>query len=121
MQPRKQGLTRPTPSSSRRWLAGELLLIPLALYGPTIRLSRTARALVVAATLLLVSCVTPFSALPNPLGAYYLLVGGYTYHPHGLIVNRFATLNDGDPSALVTARQPLGVLLTAWLMSPYFA
>ncbi|NNJ12749.1 hypothetical protein EKD04_020700 [Chloroflexales bacterium ZM16-3] len=85
-------------------LAGELLLIALVATEPALRLRRIPRAVAIGGALLLVSFVAPFSALPNPLGAYYLFAGGYRYAPHGLLVNRFATLHDGDPSALVTTR-----------------
>lgn len=87
-------------------LAGELLLCSLArgwLGALPIRL----RSFLLVTGLLLVSFVAPYSALPNPLGAYYLLAGGYRYDPHSPFVNRFATLWDGDPSALVSARLDL--------------
>jgi hypothetical protein len=62
------------------------------------------RRLLVVAALLLVSFVQPFSALPNPLGAYYLYTGGYHYDPRQPFVNRFATARDGELIPLVTAR-----------------
>lgn len=48
--------------------------------------------------LFLTNFVSPFSYLPNPRGAYHLLVGGYHYDPHSLFVNRFATLKTPDPT-----------------------
>lgn len=85
-------------------LAGELLLIALALNGPALQLPRLASAGLIVAAVFLVSFVAPFSALPNPLGAYYLFAGGYRYDPGSVFVNHFATLWDGKPSVLVTAR-----------------
>lgn len=85
-------------------LAGELLLIALVVNGSVRQLPRSALVSLISVALGLVSFVSPCSALPNPLGAYYLLAGGYRYDPASVFVNRFATLWDGNPSALVTAR-----------------
>lgn len=85
-------------------IAGELLLVALAGSAPSFALPQSTRHLLLAAALLLISFVAPFSALPNPLGAYYLLAGGYRYDPRQPLFNRFATLRDGDPIPLVAAR-----------------
>ncbi|NOK61575.1 MAG: hypothetical protein GFH27_549311n18 [Chloroflexi bacterium AL-W] len=53
--------------------------------------------------LLLVSFVSPFSYVPNPLGLYYRLTGEYSYDPHSLLVNRFVTINR-DPTAVLTSQ-----------------
>ncbi len=54
--------------------------------------------------LLLVSFVSPFSYLPNPLGLYHLVSGGYRYDPHSPLVNRFATLATPDPTPTLTPK-----------------
>lgn len=84
-------------------VAVELLLIFLAINGAT-ALPRTHRRLLVVVALLLISFVQPFSALPNPLGAYYLYQGGYRYDPRQPLVNRFAIVRDGDLIPQVAAR-----------------
>lgn len=53
--------------------------------------------------LLLVTFVAPFSYLPNPLGLYYLIKGGYRYTPHSIFVNRFATLYR-DPTLAISTK-----------------
>lgn len=53
--------------------------------------------------LLLISCISPFSYLPNPVGLYYRLVGGYHYNPDSLFINRFATINR-DPTTVLIAQ-----------------
>ncbi len=60
---------------------------------------RRPRAAMLGLVLLaLVSFVSPFSYLPNPLGLYHLAFGGYRYDPHSPFVNRFATLATPDPT-----------------------
>jgi len=54
------------------------------------------------ALLLLASFVSPFSYLPNPVGLYYLVFGGYRYDPRSPFVNRFATLATPDPTPTLT-------------------
>lgn len=54
--------------------------------------------------LLLVSFVSPFSYLPNPLGVAYLILGGYTYDARlPFLVNRFAALQ-GNVEVALAAR-----------------
>ncbi|MEM8529857.1 MAG: hypothetical protein AAGF95_03385 [Chloroflexota bacterium] len=53
--------------------------------------------------LLLISFIAPFSYIPNPVGLYYRLVGGYHYNPDSLFVNRFVTINR-DPTTVLTAQ-----------------
>ncbi len=52
--------------------------------------------------LLLASFVSPFSYLPNPLGLYYLVFGGYRYDPRSPFVDRFATLATPDSTPTLT-------------------
>ena len=62
------------------------------------------RLLVFLAALFLVSFVSPFSYLPNPLGVYYLVAGGYSYDPRmPLLANGFALLR-GDVNAALRAK-----------------
>lgn len=84
--------------------AGELLLLFLAINGAGAVLPRVPRPALIAVAMLLISFVQPFSYLPNPLGAYWLVKGGYHYDPRTPFVNGFATVRDGDLIALVTAR-----------------
>jgi hypothetical protein len=84
-------------------LAGELLLCNAAVNLQVAALPRRGRGLLLAAALLLVSFVAPFSYLPNPLGLAYMLAGSYTYRPDVPLVNGFATLG-ADPVPLVRER-----------------
>ncbi|KPV47734.1 hypothetical protein SE17_41860, partial [Kouleothrix aurantiaca] len=83
-------------------LGGELLLLAALAQPAVLRLPRMRRWLAALVALVLVSFVPPFSYLPTPLGAYYL-VRGYSYDPRKPFVNRFATLGT-DPVPLVAAR-----------------
>lgn len=85
-------------------IPSELLLIYLAVHAAELHLPRLPRAALVALALLLVSFVAPLSALPNPLGALYIVAGGHRYAPGSPLVNRFATMLDGDPAAPVRRR-----------------
>jgi hypothetical protein len=84
-------------------LSGELLLLNVAVHPVIAALQMRWKALLFLAAALLVSFVAPFSYLPNPLGAYYLISGGYYYAPYLPLVNGFATLGP-DPAPLVSAR-----------------
>jgi hypothetical protein len=92
------------PGSLALLVAGELLLIFLSINGAEAILPRMPRRALIALALLLVSFVRPFSDLPNPLGAYWLVAGGYRYDPRTPFVNGFATARDGDLIPLVRAR-----------------
>jgi len=54
--------------------------------------------------LILTSFVSPLSYVPNPLGTYWLIVGGYRYDPHSPFVNRFATLGTPDPTPFLAEK-----------------
>ena len=84
-------------------LSGELLLVNAAVHPALARLPPAGKAVLLLIGALLVSFVPPFSYLPNPLGAYYLVRGGYRYDPRLPLVNRFATLG-ADPAPLVAGR-----------------
>ena len=84
-------------------LSGELLLLNVAAHPAIASLQRRWKMLLFLVATVLVSFVAPFSYLPNPLGAYYLLSGGYQYDPRLPFFNGFATLGP-DPAPLVIAR-----------------
>lgn len=84
-------------------LSGELLLLNVAVHPAIAALQRRWKMLLFLAVAVLVSFVAPFSYLPNPLGAYFLLAGGYQYDPRLPFFNGFATLGP-DPAPLVSTR-----------------
>jgi len=84
-------------------LSGELLLFNAAVHPALARLPWAAKVTLILIGALLISFVPPFSYLPNPLGAYYLVRGGYRYDPRVPLLNGFATLGT-DPTPLVRAR-----------------
>lgn len=78
-------------------------------------MKRRYKALLGCITLFLITFVAPFSYLPNPLGLYYLIQGGYRYRPYSILVNRFATLYS-DPTESISAK--LNQLLGATGLDP---
>ncbi len=78
------------------WLAGALFAVG-ALFILTRKSLLPTLIGAALATLLLVSFVAPFSLLPNPVGLYYRLVGGYSYDPRLPFKNSFVIA--GDPAA----------------------
>ncbi|MCU0491152.1 MAG: hypothetical protein MUD01_06175 [Chloroflexaceae bacterium] len=85
-------------------IGGQLLLASAAVYYAQVGLSLRQFLACMAGLLLLVSFVSPFSSLPNPLGLYYIMRGGYYYDPASSLLNRFAILPDGEVTPPVTAR-----------------
>jgi Tol biopolymer transport system component len=73
------------------------------------------KALLGCTILLLITFVAPFSYLPNPLGLYYLINGGYRYNPYSIFVNRFAT-RYSDPTESISTK--LNKLLGATGLDP---
>ena len=70
------------------------------------------KVVVALLALTVVSFVSPFSYLPNPLGLAYLLVGAYTYDARlPFISNRFVTIFRSDVEAAL--RPKLDALLGA--------
>jgi len=89
-------LSAPADPGPRKWLiwGGSVLallggIVALGRYRP--RRRRLGRA---ALLLILVTYITPFSFLPNPLGLLWSLNGGYTYDTRLPFVNRFVMLDD---------------------------
>jgi hypothetical protein len=68
--------------------------------------TRRSRALTligaIVAASLLTGFVPPFSSLPNPIGFYWLAVGGYTYDPRLPFKNNFVIA--GDPASVLKPR-----------------
>lgn len=81
------------------WIGGSLLAV-----GGLFILGRqrpwTATVGGVLAGLFLISAIPPLSAVPNPAGLYYRLVGGYSYDPQLPFRNQF--LIRGEPEALLS-------------------
>ncbi len=96
--------------------AGQGLLLSAAVRSPLAQLPARFLVILAAAVVLLISFVAPFSALPNPLGLYYLVAGGYRYDPRTPLYNVFVASLDGDPIPLVTAR--LDALIGATGLDP---
>lgn len=67
------------------------------------RLNLRNRRIVLAAMVFLLltplGFIAPLSYVPNPLGLYYLISGGYEYQPDSRAINRFALLGSVDPQA----------------------
>lgn len=85
-------------------VAGQVLLLSAAIRSPLTQLPARYLLTLTTAFVLLISFIAPFSALPNPLGIYFLIAGGYRYDPRTPFYNVFAASLDGDPIPLVTAR-----------------
>jgi len=96
--------------------AGQGLLLSAAVRSPLAQLPARFLVILAAAVVLLISFVAPFSALPNPLGLYYLVAGGYRYDPRTPLYNVFVASLDGDPIPLATAR--LDALIGATGLDP---
>lgn len=78
-------------------------------------LRRVVLALLIA--LLVVSFISPFSYLPNPLGLAYLVLGGYSYDARlPFLVNRFAVFPRGNVEDAL--RPKLDALLGATGLDP---
>lgn len=78
------------------WLAGSLFVVG-TLFILTRKMLLPTLIGATLATLLLISFIMPFSLLPNPVGLYYRVVGGYSYDPRLPFKNGF--LIAGDPAA----------------------
>lgn len=78
------------------WLAGALFAVG-ALFILTRKSVLSTLIGGALAALLLISFIAPFSLLPNPVGLYYRLAGGYSYDPRLPFKNSF--LIAGDPAA----------------------
>ncbi|MCS6909040.1 MAG: zf-HC2 domain-containing protein [Anaerolineales bacterium] len=95
------------------WLAGSLFVVGALFIFTRKGLLPTLLGAALA-TLLLVSFIMPFSLLPNPVGLYYRVVGGYSYDPRLPFKNGF--LIAGDPAA--TLRPYLDRLIGERGLSP---
>lgn len=84
-------------------LSGSLMLLSATTHPVIARRRRAHKALLATVALALVSFVAPFSYLPNPLGMYYLMRGGYRFQPNTWLMNGFATIGT-NPAPLVAAR-----------------
>jgi hypothetical protein len=89
------------------WVGGALLLVG-GLFVVSPRNRRLPLAGAIVAAFLLLDFIPPFSALPNPVGVYWRIRGGYAYDPRLPFANEFIMLGRPENDLQPYLRQLIG-------------